>query len=158
MTKFQKIGLAIVAFCLTVAVTRRVQQEVDKEAFLKLQQANARSLDEGLWEYQTVHKNGKYLFAHLVADQPTTYWYASLNEAHEQGSNPFLLLTNHSPIRATVEKETGNLRVSFPKFYGSDDFFFEIDYQQTNLLEGLFEQQQPKNPLDALPKQQQSKN
>lgn len=50
MTKFQKVGIAVAAFCLTVAVTRRVQQELDKEAFAKLQQARTKSLTEGLWE------------------------------------------------------------------------------------------------------------
>jgi hypothetical protein len=34
-TKSQKIGIAVVAFCLTVAVTRRIQQEVDKQAITK---------------------------------------------------------------------------------------------------------------------------
>jgi len=143
MTKSQKVGLAVVAFCLTVGVTRRVQQEYDKEAFaklqLKLEQTKARSLTEGLWEYQT-YEDGKYLFAHLVAGQPTTYWYASLNKAHQQGSNTrlFELRSNSSPKHASVEKETGNLRVSLPGIYYSDDFFFEIDDQKfSNPFEAL---------------------
>jgi hypothetical protein len=35
MTKFQKIGLIVVAFCATVAITRRIQQEYDKDAVLR---------------------------------------------------------------------------------------------------------------------------
>jgi hypothetical protein len=47
MSKLQKVGLAVVAFCLTVAVTRRVQQEVDKETFFKcVRQRNAPSASE----------------------------------------------------------------------------------------------------------------
>jgi hypothetical protein len=72
MTKFQKVGIAVVAFCLTVAVTRRVQQEIDKHAF-----QNTPSDDSlvGYWLYEDQLPDGTYGFAHH-GPKGITYWAA----------------------------------------------------------------------------------
>jgi hypothetical protein len=72
MTKFQKVGIAVVAFCLTVAVTRRVQQEIDKQAF---QNTPSDEPQIGYWLYEDQLPDGTYGFAHH-GPKGITYWTA----------------------------------------------------------------------------------
>jgi hypothetical protein len=72
MTKFQKVGIAVVAFCLTVAVTRRVQQEIDKQAF---QNTPSDEPQIGYWLYEDQLPDGTYGFAHH-GPKGITYWAA----------------------------------------------------------------------------------
>ena len=80
MTKFQKIGLAAVAFCLTVAVTRRVQHEVDNEGF---QNTPSDDPQVGYWLYEDQLSDGAYGFAHH-GPKGITFWAAKpeLNRVH----------------------------------------------------------------------------
>jgi hypothetical protein len=85
LTTSQKIGLAVVAFCLTVAVTRRVQQEVDKEAVQASQkpvQAAPTNLDSGLWVHLANLGDGMHAF---MCDSETgrTLWAVQLVNTDE---------------------------------------------------------------------------
>ncbi len=77
MTKFQKIGLTVVAFCATVAITRRIQQEYDKDAVLR--SANeTQALIDCLWDYDGQLSDGTYGFRCIRGRGLNASWSAEL--------------------------------------------------------------------------------
>jgi hypothetical protein len=103
MTKLQKVGFAVVAFCLTVAVTRRVQQEVDKEAFQNTPSDEPRV---GYWLYEDQLPDGTYGFAHH-GPKGVTFWAAKIVKTEYTLDNLDRDTSSFDKLNTLQDKQTG---------------------------------------------------
>jgi len=123
MNKFQKVGVAVVAFCLTVAVTSRVQQEVDKKAL----ENTPTEPRVGYWLYEEKLPDGTYGFAHH-GPKGTTFWAAKVVKIDPY--NPIDGLFQGDTSSGTPDKppdrQTGATRLSPQQVFGKDSTEFNV--------------------------------